>query len=551
VFHFADGIVYGSDASNTTLRNTSGAANPKGAALYVYPDGRGYAERGTFSVAGGEWISKGRLENSNNTYRVENGELITGDNGNSGNTFVAVDSITGVPTAGNVRRSLTLTGTVAPSNATNQTITWSVLNTGTTGATISGSTLSATATGTVTVRATIANGTAVGMNYTQDFTIPITILATTHTINSADDWAEFVTSIRMSSSNMGPGGSHNEYTVNINTDFSTDYGLAVTWDYISIFIKGNHTIAYTGTTEFLLIDDDTFQINVVMEDLNVEIKTPNNYFSAILVSGNDNAFTMKGSASLKGTTGSVSGVIVRSGGTFTMQDSAKVTDNTADTGGGVLVGANGTFYMKGNAKVTDNTASTGGGVLVVNSGTFIMQDNASVSNNTAESGGAGVSSTGTFIMKDYASITGNSSGQWGGGAQIPGGTFTMYDNASVSDNTSCRGGGVDLSGGTFIMQGGTILGNKTFDIAWIENPNSGGGVFIYSTFRIVNGTIYGSTAAVESNRNTAGDGAAIYKYGNSTAEYGTFSGPGGAWVGKGSLETTINTITVESGDLMQ
>lgn len=88
-------------------------------------------------------------------------------------TFVAVTSITGVPTSGTAGTALTLTGTVNPSNATNKTIIWSVNTAGTTGATISGSTLNTTAAGTVSVRATIMLGGAGMANYTQTFNITI------------------------------------------------------------------------------------------------------------------------------------------------------------------------------------------------------------------------------------------------------------------------------------------------------------------------------------------------------------------------------------------
>ena len=94
--------------------------------------------------------------------------------------FVAVNNITNVPTSGTVG-NLTLTGTVNPSNATNQTIVWSVVNlvvnsvvdVETTGATISGNTLTTTAAGTVLVRATIINGVNRITNYTQLFDITI------------------------------------------------------------------------------------------------------------------------------------------------------------------------------------------------------------------------------------------------------------------------------------------------------------------------------------------------------------------------------------------
>lgn len=87
--------------------------------------------------------------------------------------FIAVSDITGVPTETTAGEDLTLTGTVAPSGATNQTIVWSVKDVGTTGATIEGNVLKTTAAGTVTVTATIANGAAVDSDFTKDFTITV------------------------------------------------------------------------------------------------------------------------------------------------------------------------------------------------------------------------------------------------------------------------------------------------------------------------------------------------------------------------------------------
>jgi formylglycine-generating enzyme required for sulfatase activity len=88
-------------------------------------------------------------------------------------SFVPVTGITGVPASVPVLAPVTLTGTVAPANATNQTIVWSVTNQGTTGANISGNTLTTTSTGTVEVTATIVDGTEVGTPYTQAFNINI------------------------------------------------------------------------------------------------------------------------------------------------------------------------------------------------------------------------------------------------------------------------------------------------------------------------------------------------------------------------------------------
>jgi len=87
--------------------------------------------------------------------------------------FVPVNNITDVPTVVTAGTPLTLTGTVLPSNATNQTIVWSIVNAGTTGATITGNTLNTFTSGIATVKATITNGLAQETDYTQDFSITV------------------------------------------------------------------------------------------------------------------------------------------------------------------------------------------------------------------------------------------------------------------------------------------------------------------------------------------------------------------------------------------
>jgi len=91
----------------------------------------------------------------------------------SRSSIVPVTDITGVPATATEKVPLTLTGTVVPADATNQTIVWSVKTAGTTGASISGNTLNTTAAGTVVVTATIADGAATGAAFTKDFTITV------------------------------------------------------------------------------------------------------------------------------------------------------------------------------------------------------------------------------------------------------------------------------------------------------------------------------------------------------------------------------------------
>jgi hypothetical protein len=90
----------------------------------------------------------------------------------TGNTFVAVTSIGGIEDTVVVGK-YTLNGTVTPSSATNKTIVWSVYDKGETEATISGNVLDTKKTGTVTVKATITNGTATGTNFTKTFSIDV------------------------------------------------------------------------------------------------------------------------------------------------------------------------------------------------------------------------------------------------------------------------------------------------------------------------------------------------------------------------------------------
>jgi len=114
--------------------------------------------------------------------------------------FVAVTGIT-MTSANTVQEGtpLTLTATVAPNNATNQTITWSIETAGGTEANItSGNVLNTTGAGTVTVRATITNGAMATTNFTQDFTI---------TVTAAPPPFVAVTGITMTSSTTGTVGT--------------------------------------------------------------------------------------------------------------------------------------------------------------------------------------------------------------------------------------------------------------------------------------------------------------------------------------------------------
>ena len=87
--------------------------------------------------------------------------------------FISVTDIINVPSETMAFMPLQLSGTVVPSNASNQTITWSIVNGGSTNATITGNIFNATAEGSAIVKATVINGIAVGSNFEKNFTISV------------------------------------------------------------------------------------------------------------------------------------------------------------------------------------------------------------------------------------------------------------------------------------------------------------------------------------------------------------------------------------------
>ena len=86
-------------------------------------------------------------------------------------TYNAVINITGVPDKIKINEQFPLTGTVIPENAAKTTIVWSVENAGITSAGIYDGVFFAMSEGPVVLKATIADGKAIGMPYEQHFFI--------------------------------------------------------------------------------------------------------------------------------------------------------------------------------------------------------------------------------------------------------------------------------------------------------------------------------------------------------------------------------------------
>jgi fibronectin type 3 domain-containing protein len=243
---------------------------------------------------------------------------------------------------------------------------------------------------------------------------------------------------------------------------------------------------------------------------------------------------------LKGRSDNNAPLVYINGGTLVMNTGAKITGNTNSSSsssslsnvGGVYINGYSTFTMNAG-EISGNTGYDSGGVL--SDGIFTM-NGGKISGNTD----GGVGNFGTFTM-NAGEISGNNA-TYGGGVYVDFGTFTMNGGKITGNTATDDGGGVYVSDGTFIMKDGEISGNTA--------ANNGGGVSIYDsssyygTFRISGGVIYGNNAAA-GLKNTAKNGAALYKYSYATAQYGTFSGD--TFYKSGDLTTTSTTIRIVNG----
>ncbi|MDR0909242.1 MAG: fibronectin type III domain-containing protein [Spirochaetaceae bacterium] len=125
------------------------------------------------------YIHTGLAYNDTYYYKIS----ATGDDGiESGKSLyasaspsvISVTGISGLPSGMTIGTALSLNGTVEPENATNKTIVWSIKTAGGTGTVLNGSSLSASSQGTVTLLATITDGSGLGSNFVKEFTVTAT-----------------------------------------------------------------------------------------------------------------------------------------------------------------------------------------------------------------------------------------------------------------------------------------------------------------------------------------------------------------------------------------
>ena len=96
------------------------------------------------------------------------------------------------------------------------------------------------------------------------------------------------------------------------------------------------------------------------------------------------------------------------GNCLNMSGDAKISNNTAFSGGAVYVRQNAQVTMSGNAKITNNTATeNGGGIYIYESAQVTMSDNAQITNNKAAENGGGV-----YVGKNTFKIAGGAPQVW-------------------------------------------------------------------------------------------------------------------------------------------
>ena len=170
---------------------------------------------------------------------------------------IPVTNIINVPDSTLVGTPLTLSGTVIPENATNQTIIWSVQDAGTTGATLTGNIFNATTAGTAVVRATIENGLDVDVDYVQDFTIEV----------------------------------KEEEVIGVNEN---DFNKVQVYSYLnSIFIKNETTVALKSVEVFDMIGRLAYKSVMNARELVIKLNGATGIYYVRLVSQQNNTSTTK------------------------------------------------------------------------------------------------------------------------------------------------------------------------------------------------------------------------------------------------------------------
>ncbi|MEP7357017.1 MAG: choice-of-anchor Q domain-containing protein, partial [Anaerolineales bacterium] len=213
--------------------------------------------------------------------------------------------------------------------------------------------------------------------------------------------------------------------------------------------------------------------------------------------------------------------------------------NTALYGGGLS--GYGTYTLTQSAVISDNAGFQGGGAYIFGGGRLVMMNESIVSNNVSSGGplgssqGGGIANQGTVSLK-HGAIYGNQAvnGPGGGLYNAAGGTATL-DDALLLDNQAGQGSGGGLANlGAVTITASAIISNVSLF--------SGGGISNTGSLSIANTTFSGNSAA---------DSGALFNNGAASLNYVTiasnFSEDGaGGLASTGALSLT-NTLLGDNG----
>jgi hypothetical protein len=198
---------------------------------------------------------------------------------------------------------------------------------------------------------------------------------------------------------------------------------------------GEKVITITGASPSVLSNSDESSVHFTVPNgitmiLGGNITLGGSGKDSVSVDIKGGSFVMKTGAMIKD--GKWGGVMVRNGGSFTMEGGV-IRGNTKvnSNGGGVYVSKDSSFIMK-NGLITGNTAEYGGGVYVSGSGAWFVMEGGTISGNTASVSGGGV-----YVSGQSAE-------------------FTMSGDSAIRGNQAKSGGGVYVDSGIFVKTGGVI-----------------------------------------------------------------------------------------------
>ncbi|MCD7745418.1 MAG: hypothetical protein LUI13_09085 [Lachnospiraceae bacterium] len=273
--------------------------------------------------------------------------------------------------------------------------------------------------------------------------------------------------------------------------------------------------------------------------------------------GTTNSSASAGTLANSGSLSGIRGVLVASGGSFTLDGGTISGFSTSGNGGGVLVNSGGSFTMTGGT-IANNTASGyGGGIYLEDASNIAAFTGGTVSGNTASRGGGVAFMTASDGMAigpsgsdddssdpaevdtaDKVLITKNTSTSYGGGIYAVSATKNaVIQNTVVSYNTSAAsGGGVYFPAGSSVS---IYYTNADNNVIYGSGSMTGGGICVESstgsrsTLVMVGGTASSNTVTSTDDAVCYGGGVGMGTCASATITDVTADGNSGVCKGGG------------------